>query len=147
MTKRVFKTKIPQDLHPLIAEWKRCGMEKQTIMAKLEKEHNFHTTYRTLERLFAHLAEEEEKHIKAIIKNQVKNEIVNDFATLNRVCEGLVELAENAKHDDDNNLYLKTVDRLAKILAMKLSINTKDNQQIAQNQDELLDAICQKLKQ
>lgn len=129
MTEKAFKTKIPSNLHTIIFEWYCNGMNRTGIMAKLKQEHQYHVNVRTLAKLLAYLKSEAQAQTQAVIAQQAQKQVLGDFDKLNKLYQDVERVAELAQFND-HNLYLRSVDRLVKLLEirLKLSSNTSEKE-------------------
>lgn len=143
--KTSFKTKIPHTLHEKIFEWYCCGMNKQGIAAKLQQEHQYHTNPRTLARLLAHMKEEKQAITSAAIAQNAQQQVVQDFEELSNLFQQVKQVAQTA-YGTDHNLYLRSVDRLTKLLQIKFAITTKEESiKNEPDHDTILEGLLEKL--
>jgi hypothetical protein len=141
-----FKTKIPSKLHEDIFEWYCCGLNNIAIQAKLESEHGFHTNSRTLSRLLAFMKEEKQLITQAAIAQKAQQQVIEDFDQLNLLFSQVKAVAEVA-YLKDNNLYLRSVDRLVKLLQIKFAITTKEEDKTLKDNEaeDILQGLLDKL--
>jgi hypothetical protein len=141
---KYFRTKIPNELHQIIMEWYVAGVSYQLIKSKLISEHNFKTNDRTLGRLITHMRNEKSKITEAALANAMQQDIVHDLKTLNKLSMQLEKLADDSL-PLDKSVYLRTVDRLAKILCIKFNLNQSPPKEFQEDSDEILQKLLDRL--
>lgn len=142
---KTFKTKIPHTLHEKIFEWYCCGMNGRAIADKLQQEHQYHTNPRTLARLLAHMKEEKQAITASVIAQKAQEQVIQDFDELTALFNDVKQVAKTA-YQNDHNLYLRSVDRLTKLLQIKFAISTKEESlKNEPDHDTILEGLLEKL--
>lgn len=141
-----FRTKIPAELHEKIYEWYCVGVSQTAMLQKLETEHAFHTNFRTLQRLLQYLKDQKQQATSAAIAHMTQKQVITDFDELNKAFADVKELAEQSRNID-NTLFLKSIDRLIKLLQIKFAISIDANVNIdsEKDKDSILDSLLAKL--
>lgn len=142
---KAFKTKIPLEYHNDIMVWRLAGMSTEGIIEKLKLVYSFPTNQRTLIRLIKHLTDEKKKVISSVITNQLHEQITGDLKSINKLHLQLEDLAA-MMYKADNHMYLRTTDRLIKILQLKLSLDDTSHKDKLENLQAIRDEWKLKLK-
>jgi len=135
-----FKSKVPQKLWQTIFEWNALGMSVEGILKKLQVEYKLKYNPRTIYRLLEHVSVENKKVIDATITNQVKNQVVTDYESLNELTIGLKKMLKTAENVD-NNLYLRVADRLLRVYLTKLGLNSNMGNKEGQSENGLAELL------
>src|SRR5579872_3771708 len=125
-TSKPFKINIPTKYHAQIFDWYVKGINRETICQKLHDELQLKTSPRTLAKLLKHLKGEAQVATDAIVAQQVQKNVLGDFERIAKLYDDVANIAEQAKSKLDHKLVLSCVDRLTKLLQIKMAVNMSD---------------------
>jgi hypothetical protein len=144
MTDKPFKSKIPTKYWEQIFEWYTCGMNKESILVKMQIDHQLNFNNRTLGRLLAHLKEEKQDITSSFIAKNMQEQVAYNLTELQNIYKEIKALSQTA-YKSDNNLYFKSIDRLTKLIQIQLGIENKEEKSSTISDEDIVQGLIKKL--
>lgn len=136
-------SKIREDLWEKVYTWHVQGMSSKSIADKLLLEHGISVNMKAVDALLRNIRKAKDEQTKSVLSERIVNSIEQDYKALERIEKGLDRVARSAEKNENDGLYLRTVDRQLKFYQLKLAI-ASDRVKEGPSKETLLEALLEK---